>query len=129
MDRVQTLLNKGFKLIKNSLVSFCKEIDPDADCTHLEQSDAALPPTWDHFLGGLANAAQITAHQRYITWYQDSFRGVKRSSSDSDYDPTPEGGSSSESLATHDAYPRTRARTHAMTNVSQRGDTGASGST
>ncbi|KAF9234297.1 hypothetical protein BU15DRAFT_79184 [Melanogaster broomeanus] len=117
MDRVQILLNKGFELIKNSLVSFCKEIDPDADCTHLEQSDAALPPTWDHFLGGLANAAQITAHQRYITWYQDSFRGVKRSSRDSDYDSAPEGGSSSESnsaLATEYAYPRTRARTHEM---------------
>ncbi|KIJ18417.1 hypothetical protein PAXINDRAFT_8664 [Paxillus involutus ATCC 200175] len=125
MDRVQIMLNKGFKLIKNSLVSFCKEIDPDADCTNLEQSDATLPPTWDHFLGGLANATQITAHQCYIAWYQDSFRGVKRSSPDSDYNPAPEDGSSSRSnsaLATRHAYPRTRARTLEMSNMSMHSD-------
>ncbi|KIJ21097.1 hypothetical protein PAXINDRAFT_152766 [Paxillus involutus ATCC 200175] len=125
MDRVQILLNKGFELIKSSLVSFCKEIDPDADCTNLEQLDATLPPTWDHFLGGLANAAQITAHQCYITWYQDSFRGVKQSPPDSDYDPAPEDGSNSESnsaLTTKHVYPCTCARILEMSNTSLHSD-------
>ncbi|KIK92378.1 hypothetical protein PAXRUDRAFT_26731 [Paxillus rubicundulus Ve08.2h10] len=120
MDHVQILLNKGFELIKNSLISFCKEINPDTDCTNLEQLDSALPPTWDHFLGWLANATQIIAHQCYIAWYQDSFRGIKRSSPDSDYNPAPEDGSSSKSnstLANKHAYPHTCARTLEMSNM------------
>ncbi|KIJ18149.1 hypothetical protein PAXINDRAFT_9234 [Paxillus involutus ATCC 200175] len=113
MDRVKALLNRGFELIKNSLASFCKEIDPDADCTLLEQSNVALPAKWGYFLRSLASAAEKTAYDRYIAWYQDSFM----TESDEEY-TKPEGISSSEfsSAPAQEMLPRTRAGTRQLIN-------------
>ncbi|KAG6377813.1 hypothetical protein JVT61DRAFT_14587 [Boletus reticuloceps] len=85
MEHVKVVVNKGLDLIRAYLIRFCEEAaarsDEDPHIAGLSQS-ITLPNSWDHFSTALLDARTITAHDRYMRWYKCSFRGKKRSYTD-----------------------------------------------
>ncbi|KAG2369845.1 hypothetical protein BDR07DRAFT_1526225 [Suillus spraguei] len=78
MDAVNAMINKGLRLVKDRLGSLCKEASPTYDIMTLQESPIIFPLAWDHIWNSLVAASGVTAHSRYLKWYGESIRGVKR---------------------------------------------------
>ena len=100
MGGVDAMLNKGFNLIKESLIAFCKEIsgDKDIDLKALEGTLVKFKPQWGQFIDRIQAAAELTSHERYLGWFKKEFRGTKHFPSPED-DDSSRGSMSSEDSA------------------------------
>ncbi|KAG2142989.1 hypothetical protein DEU56DRAFT_754580 [Suillus clintonianus] len=79
MSTVNGMINKGLTLIKQCLGSLCKEVNPQYDITQLLQSGIPFPFAWNRMWNAIDVASGVTAHKRYLQWYQkSSSRGTKR---------------------------------------------------
>jgi hypothetical protein len=77
-------LEEGLRQMRDVMVNFSKEIDPDLDCSELEEATVTLSMiNWRLAFKGLLSASDVTAHQRYQTWHTESFRGLKRNRDES----------------------------------------------
>lgn len=68
------------------MIRFCEEAALRSGVNGYPTSLAqpiSLPTSWDHFRTALIDARTVTAHDRYVRWYKDSFRGKKRTCSGS----------------------------------------------
>ena len=65
MGGINAMLNKGFKLIKESLIAFCKEIsgDKDIDLKALEGTLVKFKPQWGRFMDRIQAATELTSHE------------------------------------------------------------------
>lgn len=129
MADVEAMLNRGLEMVKHFILNFCKEIDPKADCALLEQASVSLPALWDHFIAGVTEGAELTAHTRYLTWYQHSFRGVKRSLSSDDFSIELNSDGPDSTTGAHNTHFRrcsTRARVEQETHTSQPAESSSS---
>jgi len=65
MDRVDALLNRGFNLIKDSLIAFCREISPDKglDFAPLEKTLVEFKPHWGCFMEKICIAAELMSYE------------------------------------------------------------------
>jgi hypothetical protein len=70
MDAVKSMLKRGLGKIRDSFVAFSKQLDPDADCTELEEDAIALRIRWKDYLIALNNGADVTAWTRYKNWHE-----------------------------------------------------------
>ncbi|KIK48160.1 hypothetical protein CY34DRAFT_104152 [Suillus luteus UH-Slu-Lm8-n1] len=70
MDAVKSMLKRGLGKIRDSFVAFSKQLDPDADCTELEEDTIALRIRWKDYLIALNNGADVTAWTRYKNWHE-----------------------------------------------------------
>ncbi|KAG1723549.1 hypothetical protein EDB19DRAFT_1834550 [Suillus lakei] len=106
MEEVTELLNVGMSRIRDSMVKLSKEISPGLDCSELEEAEATLKMRWSLASKGILSAMDVTAHERYETWYTGAFRGNKHNR-DSTYVP-PQNDSKEES---HDSdIPRRKSK-------------------
>lgn len=94
MDAVTTMLERGVRKIRDSLVSFSRRLSNDIDCSDLEESNVMLPIVWRLAAKNVMTAIDLTAHQRYDQWHQEVFRRVKRSHDDESYESESEPSSS-----------------------------------
>jgi hypothetical protein len=99
MDAVTVMLERGVRKIRDSLVSFSRRLDSEADCSDLEVAPVMFPVVWRVGAKILMTAADLTAHQRYDLWHEECIRGVKRSHDDESYACTESEHSSSDSQA------------------------------
>ncbi|KAG2122369.1 hypothetical protein BD769DRAFT_1389646 [Suillus cothurnatus] len=99
MDAVTVMLERGVRKIRDSLVSFSRRLDSEADCSDLEVAPVTFPIVWRVGAKILMTAADLTAHQRYDLWHEECIRGVKRSHDDESYACTESEHSSSDSQA------------------------------
>lgn len=112
MGSVDALLNKGFKLIKALLITFCRKIsqNKDLDLKKLEATLVQFKPQWHHFMDRVWVAAELMSHEQYLHWFKKAFRGTKCSPSSEDYDSNEgstngENSASSSSTSSYHAIP------------------------
>ncbi|KAH7917538.1 hypothetical protein BV22DRAFT_1135329 [Leucogyrophana mollusca] len=73
------MIHRGLADIKEYIITFSKNAEPNVDCAELEKTDLKFSIKWQHCRAGLVAATDITAHNRYVAWMQsDVFRGQKR---------------------------------------------------
>jgi hypothetical protein len=70
MDAVKLMLKRGLGKIRDSFVAFSKQLNPDIDCTELEEAVIALTIRWKDFVIALNNGADVTAWKRYRAWHK-----------------------------------------------------------
>ncbi|KAG2152596.1 uncharacterized protein EDB93DRAFT_1249108 [Suillus bovinus] len=70
MDAVKLMLKQGLGKIRDSLIAFSKQLNPEIDCTELEESIIALVIRWKDFVIALNNGADVTAWRRYRAWHK-----------------------------------------------------------
>jgi hypothetical protein len=91
MDHVRAVMNRGLELIRSYFIRFWGEAAArsgvEADLTSLE-TPITLPRSWDHFRSAFDDARNKIAHDRYMRWYKETFRGKKRSHSDDSFVPS-----------------------------------------
>ncbi|KAG1765798.1 hypothetical protein EDD22DRAFT_845238 [Suillus occidentalis] len=59
MDAVKSMLKCGLGKIRDSFVAFSKQLDPDVDCTKLEEDAITLHIRWKDYLIALNNGADM----------------------------------------------------------------------
>jgi hypothetical protein len=94
MNAVTAMLERGMRKIRDSLVSFSRQLSNDVDCSDLEDADIVLPIVWRLGAKNVLTAADLTAYQCYDQWHQEVFRGIKRSHDDESYEHESEPSSS-----------------------------------
>lgn len=99
MDAVDVMIRKGLTKIKEAIVVYMKKLKPGEDTADLKATPLPWDFDWDICRQSIANAAERTAHHRFVKWLSKTFRGVKRGIDDldpsSDFIPsTPQSGSS-----------------------------------
>lgn len=77
MNTINKMLKRGAQMMKDCLITLCKQVDPSYDTAMLEVSGIAFPLLWDCIWNSIEVAGGSTAHSRYLTWYQAFARGVK----------------------------------------------------
>ncbi|KAG2744920.1 hypothetical protein P692DRAFT_20877480 [Suillus brevipes Sb2] len=70
MDAVKLMLKRGLGKIRDSLVTFSKQLNSEIDCTELEEAVIALVIRWKDFVIALNNGADVTAWRRYRAWHK-----------------------------------------------------------
>jgi hypothetical protein len=84
MGAVQASMDEGLQQMKKYLINMCRDV-----CSPSEELEKAPDPTfpihWTRCIKAFIAAAELTAHQRYLEWFQASFRGTKRPFDDTDY--------------------------------------------
>ncbi|KAG2130267.1 hypothetical protein DEU56DRAFT_757938 [Suillus clintonianus] len=106
MDAVKAMLTRGVGKIRDSFVSFSKQLNPEIDCTELEEAVITLPTRWNDYVIALNNGADVTAWRRYQTWHEDVISDLKK---DPSYVPPSNAGEASGS--SHERSKRKRKRT------------------
>ncbi|KAG1761759.1 hypothetical protein EDD22DRAFT_953766 [Suillus occidentalis] len=69
MGAVGVMLNRGVEKIRDSLVTFSKQLDPSLDTTELEEASATFTARWKDYNIAVKNGADITAWNRYMAWH------------------------------------------------------------
>ncbi|KAG2351063.1 hypothetical protein BDR07DRAFT_1386591 [Suillus spraguei] len=77
MNTINKMIERGAQMMKDCLVTLCKQVDSDYNTAMLEASGVAFPIFWDRMWSSIEVAGGSTAHSHYLTWYQASTRGVK----------------------------------------------------
>ncbi|KAG1855576.1 hypothetical protein F4604DRAFT_1685678 [Suillus subluteus] len=76
MNTVNKMIEGCVQMMKDCLVTLCKQVDPDYDTAMLEASSVTFPIFWDCMWSSIEVAGGSTAHSHYLTWYQAFARGV-----------------------------------------------------
>ncbi|KAG2112737.1 hypothetical protein BD769DRAFT_1391855 [Suillus cothurnatus] len=97
MDAVTTMLERGVHKIRDTLVSFSRQLSDEVDCSNLENALVTLPIVWRLGAKNMMTAADLTAHQCYDLWHEEVIRGTKHSYDNESYTPTKSQHSSSDS--------------------------------
>ena len=84
MAGMDVMICSGLLKIKNAIVHFTKTVDTGADMSRLSAADVQWNFDWNRQIS-IANAAELTAHERYQEWYLDTFRGTKHGFKDVEY--------------------------------------------
>jgi hypothetical protein len=85
MDAVQASMDKGLQQMKKCLVDMFRGIS-ESSTSELDKAEAKFPiHQWKRCIKAFTAAAELTAHQRYLSWFRASFRGTKRPFDDADY--------------------------------------------
>ncbi|KIJ59149.1 hypothetical protein HYDPIDRAFT_170938 [Hydnomerulius pinastri MD-312] len=91
MEDVKLMIKKGLLKARDSIVTFCKKLDPEADTRALQSAEIVCVVDWEICQMALVAAATATAHDRYQGWYNAVFRGLKCPlSDDEEYKPSNE---------------------------------------
>ncbi|KAG2737492.1 hypothetical protein P692DRAFT_20761633, partial [Suillus brevipes Sb2] len=77
MGAVQAMLKRGAEKIRDSFVTFSKRLDPDIDCTELEQATVTFPVIWKDYVRACRNGADVTAWTRYTMWHENVISDLK----------------------------------------------------
>ncbi|KAG1837305.1 hypothetical protein DFJ58DRAFT_734428 [Suillus subalutaceus] len=78
MDAVKVMFQRGLEKIRDSLVTFSKQLDPSIDCTELEKAPITFLPIWKDYLIACRNGADVTAWTRYTVWYEEVISDRKK---------------------------------------------------
>lgn len=84
MGAVHAMLKRGAEKIRDSLVTFSKRLEPDIDCTELEEATVTFPVIWKDYVRACRNGADVTAWMRYTMWHEDVISDLKK---DATYTP------------------------------------------
>ncbi|KAF8552206.1 hypothetical protein OG21DRAFT_1486402, partial [Imleria badia] len=91
MNHITEVVNRGLAAIRVAIMethqSVYDQIQIPVDAG-LFSMPIILPETWNYFCPSLTEAKSHCAFECYQTWYLDSFRGRKRTLSNSDYIPS-----------------------------------------
>jgi hypothetical protein len=83
IDAVQASMNEGLQQMKKYLINMCRDVCSASE--ELEKADPTFPIHWTRCIKAFIVAAELTAHQCYLEWFQANFRGTKRPFDDTDY--------------------------------------------
>lgn len=81
MDAVTEMLERGLTKIRDSFVAFQKKLEPGLNCTALAETKVRSRANWVLASKRIMTASEVTAHTRYLTWYDACF------GTESDNDP------------------------------------------
>jgi calcineurin-like phosphoesterase len=70
MDAVKVMLKRGVEKIRDSLVTFSKQLNPNIDTIELEEAAVTFPARWKSYNIAVKNGADITAYNRYKAWHE-----------------------------------------------------------
>ncbi|KAF9225978.1 hypothetical protein BS17DRAFT_815660 [Gyrodon lividus] len=84
MQVVDVMISEGLVKIRDAIIRFSKQLDPNADTDSLEATNVPWDFDWKWCQISIANTAERTAHEWLQTWYADTFRGTKHSIDDVD---------------------------------------------
>ncbi|KAG1858043.1 hypothetical protein DFJ58DRAFT_782617 [Suillus subalutaceus] len=73
MDAVTGMLERGLTKMKDSFVTFQKQIVPDLDCTVLAEARATSFTDWCGASKRIMSAPDFTAYERYLAWHKSFF--------------------------------------------------------
>ncbi|KAG1890794.1 hypothetical protein F4604DRAFT_1949163 [Suillus subluteus] len=79
MDAVTEMLERGLTKIKDSFVTFQKQLVPDLDCTVLAEVRATSFTDWCGASKRIMSASDITAYERYLAWHKSLFDTISDS--------------------------------------------------
>jgi hypothetical protein len=79
MDAVTEMLNRGLTKIRDSFVTFQKQLVPDLDCTALAEAHVTSFTDWHNASKRIMSASDITAHKRYLAWHRSLFDTTENS--------------------------------------------------
>lgn len=81
LEHVKAVINRGLGLIRDATLLFCEEtaIRNNVESYDFHVDEISLPSSWDHFRTALMDSRTTLAHNRYLRWYRNGFRGKKRS--------------------------------------------------
>ncbi|KAG1902853.1 uncharacterized protein F5891DRAFT_1185995 [Suillus fuscotomentosus] len=82
MDAVQARMNEGLQQMKKYLINMCRGIFSTSE---LEKANPIFPIHWKRCIKAFIAAAELTVHQCYLDWFQDSFRGTKHPFDETNY--------------------------------------------
>jgi hypothetical protein len=114
MDAVTAMLERGLSWTRNSMVRLTRDLVHDANCDDLQLANVTLPVHWDLAVSGILSAVNITAHDRYVTW----FRG-KKHPHDSSYSPSEPEVSQEPARTRSHTRSGARSATRKLANISQ----------
>lgn len=81
MDAVTEMLERGLTKIRDFFVAFQKKLEPSLNCTALAEAKVRSRANWVLASKRIMTASEVTAHTRYLTWYDARF------GTESDNDP------------------------------------------
>jgi hypothetical protein len=81
MEHVKAVINRGLSLIRDATLCFYEEtaVRNNVESYDFHVDKISLPLSWDHFCTTLMDLRTTLAHNRYLHWYRNGFRGKKRS--------------------------------------------------
>ncbi|KAG2096987.1 uncharacterized protein F5147DRAFT_372585 [Suillus discolor] len=72
MDAVDTMIENGMVMMRDSIAIVCQEAALDTDVTTIQDTVVAFSPDWDRLLMQLKFGVTETAYDRYHSWYNSS---------------------------------------------------------
>jgi hypothetical protein len=81
MAPVLAMMEKGVNMIRERLISLCKEIDPDVDVKALQDSNSVFRVQREEIVTKIAGAMRETAYRRYSAWFKKASKAAKRKAS------------------------------------------------
>ncbi|KAG2068618.1 hypothetical protein BDR04DRAFT_1119604 [Suillus decipiens] len=61
----------GLGKIRDTFIAFSKQLNPDVDCTELEEAVVTLPVRWKDYVTALSNGMDVTAWKMYKAWHEE----------------------------------------------------------
>ncbi|KAG1830385.1 hypothetical protein EV424DRAFT_1343618 [Suillus variegatus] len=77
MDGVSAMLQRGMDKVRDMMARFSRTLDIAGDFSTLEEAEVRLPLNWSLSAKFALTAADLTAHERYESWHDVQFKGVK----------------------------------------------------
>jgi hypothetical protein len=69
------MLKRGVEKVRDSLVTFSTQLNPNIDTTELEEDDVIFPTRWKSYSVAVKNGADVTAWNRYKAWHEAVIAG------------------------------------------------------
>jgi len=70
MDAVKVMLKRGVEKIRDSLITFSKQLNPNINTIKLEEAAVTFPTRWKSYNIAVKNGADITDYNRYKAWHE-----------------------------------------------------------
>lgn len=77
MDDISAMLQRGMDKVRDMMARFSRTLDIAGDFSTLEEAEVRLPLNWSLSAKFALTAADLTAHERYESWHDVQFKGVK----------------------------------------------------
>ncbi|KAF9241341.1 hypothetical protein BU15DRAFT_73466 [Melanogaster broomeanus] len=74
MQAVDVMIGEGLVKIRDAIIRFSRQLDPNTDTDSLAEANFRWDFDWQRCQISIANGAECTAHERFQDWYADAFR-------------------------------------------------------
>jgi hypothetical protein len=69
------MLKRGVEKVRDSLVTFSTQLNPNINTTKLEEDNVIFPTRWKSYSVAVKNGMDVTAWNRYKAWHEAVIAG------------------------------------------------------